>query len=225
VQEQIKVLIADDHLLVAKLINMMLKTSKDITVVGTVSDGNEVLIALGKMEVDVLLLDIDMPNLDGLQAISKICEAYPKVKIIMLSNHCEAWIIQKAIKSGALGYVTKYAEGSEVVEAITKVQGGQNYFCKTSFKNLMNKIANKEPEHSSDGHYTNLTARERDVLKLIVKELTTRQISDELSISIRTVETHRKNLLHKLGAKNTVGLIKAAMEANIIENGMVPDNF
>jgi len=219
-----RILIVDDQEGIRLVIRSILKHDMELEVFEA-GNSESALTIVQEKNPDLILLDIDMPNLDGLQAISKICEAYPKVKIIMLSNHCEAWIIQKAIKSGALGYVTKYAEGSEVVEAITKVQGGQNYFCKTSFKNLMNKIANKEPEHSSDGHYTNLTARERDVLKLIVKELTTRQISDELSISIRTVETHRKNLLHKLGAKNTVGLIKAAMEANIIENGMVPDNF
>lgn len=216
--KKIKVLIADDHNLVAKLISQMLKTSEEIEVVDIVSDGQQVLDAMETKEVDVCLMDIDMPNLDGIAALAKIVEKFPKMKIIMLSNHSEAWIIQKTLKSGASGYLTKFAESQEVIEAITKVFKGGNYFCKMSFKNLMDRISNKEPEVRTDTHFENLTGREKEVLKLIAKELTTREISEQLCISVRTVETHRKNILHKLGAKNTVGLIKTAMEANLIEN-------
>jgi DNA-binding NarL/FixJ family response regulator len=215
--KMIKVVIADDHNLVSKLIYQMLKPSREIKVVGLASDGNELIEILDKTAVDVVLLDIDMPNLDGMQALVRIAKKYPSIKIIMLSNHSEAWIIQKSLKSGAAGYLTKFAESNEVVEAIVKVYQGGNYFCKLSFKNLMNKIANKDNHSPTDVHYDSLTDREREVLQLIVKEMTTREISAKLNISIRTVETHRKNILKKLGAKNTVGLIKTAMEAKLVE--------
>lgn len=215
----INVLIADDHTLVAKLMNMMLKSSKDINVVGTVSDGREALDFLSKMPVDIVLLDIDMPNQDGMQTLGEIVKKYANTKIIMLSNHSEAWVIQKSLKTGASGYLTKFAESTEVIEAITKVYQGQNYFCKMSFKNLMNKLTNKESDtKTTESQFERLTQREMEILKLIAKELTTKEISEILHISSRTVETHRKNILHKLGAKNTVGLIKTAMDANLIEN-------
>ncbi len=212
----IRVLIADDHSLFAKLIQQMLRTSSDIEVVGIVTNGKEVVEYAENHDIDLILLDIDMPIMDGMQTLGKIVKNKKDTRIIMLSNHTEAWLVQKALKIGASGYISKYADSNEVVEAIVTVHNGGNYFCKTSFKNLMDRIANKKTESSHDHSYHELTKREMEVLKLIAKEFNSKEISDQLCISPRTVETHRKNILQKLGAKNTVGLIKAAMGANLI---------
>lgn len=214
----VDVLIVDDHNLVAKLISMMLKTARNINVVGTVSDGQEALEALKANHVDVVLLDIDMPNLDGISTLKEAIKQFPDIKIIMLSNHTEGWIIKKVIESGATGYVTKFSLQDDIVMAIDKVFQGEKYFCQRSFQSLMEGLSNKHngASKAQDPKYVNLTAREKEVLKLIAKEMTTKQIAEELHISIRTVETHRKNILHKLGAQNTVGLIMAAMDADIL---------
>jgi DNA-binding NarL/FixJ family response regulator len=155
-------------------------------------------------------MDVEMPKMDGLKTVKYIKIHYPAIKVIMLSNRIEAWIIQKALKSGASGYVTKYSESHEVIDAITKVSRGETYFCKNSFDVMMKQISGKVPTVTNNmaQDYKNLTSREREVLKLIGELKTTKDMADSLSISARTVETHRRNILRKLGYKNSLELIK-----------------
>jgi two-component system nitrate/nitrite response regulator NarL len=219
--KSIKVLIADDHALFAELLSESLSTYEDINVVGVVFDGLEVLSFISQNEVDVILLDLNMPNLDGLKAISMILEDYPKIKIIVLSSHTEAWIIQKSIQAGASGYLTKFAENHEVFNAIVTVTRGGRYFCKKSLEAIMQNQVEKL-ERDVSGAHLQLTAREKQILQLIAKEKTTAEIAEKLFLSTRTIETHRRNILLKLGAKSPAGLIKAAMDAGLIEsNGKV----
>ena len=239
-EQKINVLIADDHYLVAKLLMNNLKAEPNLNVVGLAKDGQQTVDMLNEMPVDVILLDIDMPKIDGMQILRDLREKKNDMKVIMLTNHAEGWIVKKAMQVGANGYLTKFAEVDEVREAINTVINGDTYFCKLSFQNLMKKMTqpsnqtiSKQTGHSSDNdaentgsldknqihaNFQNLTIREKQVLKMIVEEFTTREISDKLYISSRTVETHRKNILQKLGAKNTVSLIKVVIEAELIEN-------
>lgn len=216
----INVLIAEDHTLFARLVASMLEDSDDINVVGIAPNGEEALSMLGDHKVDVILLDINMPKIDGMEATKRIVKEYPNLRIIILSSHTEAWVIQKALKSGASGYLTKFVESAEVTEAIKTVSKGESYFCKTSLDAIMKNLVNQDNQASPSEQYKALTNREKQILQLISKEFKTSEIAEQLSISFRTVETHRKNILHKLGAKNTVGLIKAAMEANLIEGNL-----
>ncbi len=215
--DKIKVLIADDHNMVAKLINHMLKASNEIEVVSVVNDGNEVLKTVNKMDVDVILLDIDMPSLDGMQTMLRVQKKFPDIKIIMLSHHAEPWVIQKSIESGASGYLTKYAESHEVIDAVLTIHKGGKYFCKTALQTLAQNITEQDEDDSHQKLYAQLTKREKEVLKLVAAELTNNEISDKLFISPRTVEIHRKNIMDKLGAKNTVGLIKIIMNSKIMD--------
>ena len=215
--KKINVLIADDHKLFAKLVSTLLQASDDINVVGIANDGEEVLEQIGKKKVDIILLDINMPKLDGMQAMKEIVHDYPKIKIIILSSHNEAWLIQKVLKQGASGYITKSADDEEVLEAIFKVFKGENYCSKESLNSIINSITHQHEEEEPNNLYNQLTVREKEILKLISDELTSGEIADKLNISPRTVETHRKKLLQKLGVKNTVGLIKVAMQADLLE--------
>jgi DNA-binding NarL/FixJ family response regulator len=216
--KKINILIADDHFLFAKLISSLLKTSQDLNIIGIASDGLEAIRMVEENPVDILLLDINMPNMDGIQTMNSIIEKYPKLKIIMLSSHNEAWIIQKALKSGASGYITKSAEVQEVTEAIFTVYKGGNYCSKASLQSIVDNIASKTVKPNPEIEiFRNLSEREKEILNLISKEYTTNDIADMLTISIRTVETHRRNILQKLGVKNTVGLMKVAMHANLLE--------
>lgn len=215
--DTIKVLIADDHNMVAKLINHMLKPSEEIEVVSIVHDGMAVLNEVSARPMDVMLLDIDMPNLDGIQTMINVHKDHPNIKAIMLSHHSEPWVIQASIESGASGYMTKYAESFEVIEAILNVYKGGKYFCKTALQTLAQNITRQDDEDSHKELFEQLTRREKEVLKLIADEYTNNEISDKLHISPRTVEIHRKNIMDKLGAKNTVGLIKIIMESKLMD--------
>ncbi len=216
--EKIKVLIADDHIMVAKLIKHLLNASGKINVIDVVNDGNKVVNLVQNENVDVALLDIDMPMLDGIQTLIKAREINPDLKAIILSHHSEPWVIQKALESGASGYLTKYAEDYEVIEAVETVHNGGKYFCKKALNSIARNLVKDVHKNSYKELLEKLTSREREVLKLIADEFTNNEISDKLFISPRTVEIHRKNIMDKLGAKNIVALIKIVMESDLMND-------
>jgi PAS domain S-box-containing protein len=219
-EKQYKVLIAEDHNLTAKLLKVMLLNSMIVDVVGVVTSGLDLFEKLLEQKAEILLLDLVMPEFDGIHSIEKICEQFPRLKIIILSAHTEAWLIQKALSSGALGYLTKYADSDEVIEAIKTVSQGRNYLCKTTLNSITNNfITNLAPDSKfiKVNINKNLTVREQEILDLIAKEYTTPEIAKMLAISTRTAETHRKNILKKLGTKTTAGLIKIAMETGLLK--------
>lgn len=213
----IRVLIADDHTMIAKLIKHMLENSKEIEVVAIVGSGDEVLETAEKRKIDVMLLDIDMPALDGIQTMINIGKKHKDIKCIILSHHSEPWVIQKALESGAAGYLTKNAEADEVRDAILTVYKGGKYFCKTTLGMIAKNITKKPGQASADELLAKLSPRERDVLRELAEGLTNQQISEKLFISPRTVEIHRKNIMDKLGAQNIVSLIRIIIESNLID--------
>ncbi|MDP2362233.1 MAG: response regulator transcription factor, partial [Ignavibacteria bacterium] len=162
------------------------------------------------------LMDIDMPSLDGIKTTSLIRSQFRKIKILILSNHIEAHLIQRALKSGANGYLSKFSEANEVVEAIQTVFKGETYYCKASMKAIMEQITVSDKTKNFRSAYLELTSREKEVLSLIANEFSTKDISDKLVISIRTVETHRRNIMRKLCVKNTAGMMKLSLEHNLI---------
>lgn len=218
--KQYKVLIAEDHNLTAKLLKIMLLNSMIVDVVDVVSNGLDLYKKLMEQKAEILLLDLVMPEFEGIHSIEKIVEQFPRLKIIILSAHTEPWLIQKALSSGALGYLTKYADSEEVIEAIKTVSQGRNYLCKSTLNSITNNfISSLAPENNfiKVNLNKNLTVREQEILDLIAKEYTTPEIAKMLSISTRTAETHRKNILKKLGTKTTAGLIKIAMETGLLK--------
>jgi DNA-binding NarL/FixJ family response regulator len=244
---KILLLIADDHQLIAKLIRNDLSNDANIKIVGVVNDGEQVIDFLNKNKVDVLMLDIAMPKMDGFQVLKAIREKNEKLNILILSNMVGGEVVTKAIRLGANGFLSKYADSEELKVAIYTLMRGEKYFCKTSFENFLkvmtdfhNKNGNnhhiekngsittssfntiKKHVFQSDikydddvcNHKDALTNREKQILQLIVEENSTKDISDKLYISTRTVETHRKNILHKYGVKNSLGLMKAVLEGS-----------
>jgi RNA polymerase sigma factor (sigma-70 family) len=236
-QESINILIAEDQNLLAKLMLVNLTGEPGFNIVGVARDGNEAIEMLESNKVDVLLLDINMPNIDGIQVLHSMRPKMPDLKVIMLSSMYEGWMIKNAITAGANAYVSKNADYEEIKKAIFTVLRGESYFCKYSFNSFMNNMSHSEDEQKKSHRKKsfgateqvtdtldeadrfrynchNLTQREREIFKLIVDEKTTKDISEELYISPRTVETHRKNILQKLGLKNSMKLIKLAVETN-----------
>ncbi len=219
-KKKIKVHIADDHQILIDGIIAVLSSEKNIEVVGYSLNGEDVLSWFETNTADVLILDINMPKVDGIAVLQKFNEQNFEHKIIVLSSYDDLKLIKEVLKIGAHGFLAKKCAGEKIVEAINTVYTGEQYFEKSiqdklisSFSKNPNKIDSKSPDGA---FFSILTEREIDVLKLIAKQYTTAEISDILHISSNTVETHRKNLISKLNVKNVVGLALYAFKNNLV---------
>ncbi len=212
----IKILIADDHKIFRDGITSLLQGEEDIKVVAEAADGNEVLEKIPLTNPDVILMDISMGEAGGIQATQDVREKYPNIKILVLSMHSESSYILKMLELGAKGYLLKDAGKSEMLSAIRTVASNNAYYSSKVSTKLVEALTNKDkrPRRQSD---IPLTPRELEMLKLIAEEYSNQEIADKLYISIRTVDTHKRNLLEKLKLKNTAGLVKYAMKKGLLE--------
>jgi DNA-binding NarL/FixJ family response regulator len=214
--DKIRVLIADDHQIFRDGIRALLDKEKYIIVVGDVATTGEVMDFLEKNEADVVLMDIDMGKTDGIDATFILKKKYPEVNVLALSMYGEHNYILKMIEAGANGYILKNAGKDELITAINSVAAGGSYFSREVSQRLFENI-NKLHKTTSGKSEIPLTNREIEILKLIAQEYSNAEIADKLFISIRTVDTHRRNLIEKLGVKNTAGLVKYAFKTGLIE--------
>ena len=202
-----KILIADDHILFIKGLKMLLMVSDDVEVVSVAHNGQEVLDILEEKEVDIILMDINMPVLNGYQATLRIKQDFPKVKVIVLSMLADVMSVTKLLDAGADGYLFKNADEEELFEAFEAVMNGEIYIT----KKIRDKLPDFEKTISLPEEVT-LSSREKEIARLIMEGYTNTEISEDLFISIRTAETHRKNILAKLNLKNTASLVKYLIE-------------
>ena len=214
---KIKVLIADDHQLVIDGLKLMFEGENAIECVASANNGFEALKKLEQHQVDVVLLDVNMPVIDGMECCQSVAALYPDIKILALSMMKEASLVKKMLKEGANGYLLKNAGQEEVIEAIKKVHRGEKVFSPEILDILMDSLAGVERK-SSSRVFPRISRREKQILDLIVWEKTTQEIADELFISFSTVDTHRKNLLAKLDVRNTAGLVRVAMEHGLLDD-------
>lgn len=205
----IKVALVDDHQLVIDGLYSLLSTLEDIKIVGQANSGIDLIELLLKEEVDLVLMDISMPRMDGIEATNMVKEKYPEIKVLILSMHDSVEYTKRALKAGADGFLLKNAGSEELQLAIHKAMNGENYFSDKIMQNVVGAMKEESTDHAE------LTERELEVLKLIAMEFTTKEIAEKLFISHHTVESHRKNLLFKLNARSVAGLVKYA-----IENGL-----
>lgn len=209
----IKVAITDDHSVVLEGIASMLKNAEGTAVVSTNINAFETMEAIKSTIPDVLLLDINLPDENGIELTKKISKAFPSIRIIALTSYDDISFVKQMIKQGAMGYLLKNTSKEELLFAITTVMEGNMYLQ----KGLQEKIvAHSLGKKSQEGLIPKLTRREKEVLAAIHEEMTTQEISEKLFISPKTVETHRMNLMSKLGAKNSIGIIKAALKTGLL---------
>lgn len=210
----IKILITDDHQIVIDGIKLMLEAAPDLECIAEAHSGEEALELLAKNPVDVLLLDINMPGMDGLECCRKVSARFPEVKILMLSMLREGNLVKKLLNEGASGYLLKNAGKEELIESIRKVHQGERILGTEILDIFLSSPGTKKKRMTSP--FPKLSRREKQVLQLIVDERTTSEIAESLFISFGTVETHRRNLLLKLNARNTAGLVRMAMEYDLL---------
>lgn len=207
--ERMKILLVDDHTILLDGVKSLLSQEDDLAVVGQAASAEEALEFLKKNEVDLIITDYSMPGMDGLSLLNTVKQVAPNTKIILLSMHDEVHLVKEILKAGVNGYVLKNDTHKELLNAIHDVRRGKVYLSSDVNKILITNLSNPD-----EGKL--LTDREREILKLIAKEYTNKDIAEELFISERTVETHRKNIFKKTGTNSLVGLIKFAYANNLI---------
>jgi len=206
---KMKIFLTDDHAILLDGLIKILSAEDDMEVVGSAGAVKDTLDSLTRMNIDLLITDYNLPDEDGLTLVRRVKQKYPEIKIIVLSMHDEAHLIKEILKEGIDGYILKKDSHQELVNAVRAVKNGKVYLSSDINSMLMKGLNSNEEQRL-------LTDREREILKLIAKEYTNRQMAEELFISERTVETHRKNIFRKTGTNNLVGLIKFAYANNLI---------
>ena len=214
--QKIKVLVVDDHTIVRDGICALLALSGDIEVVGEATNGNEALNKVRKLSPDVVVMDIAMPIMGGLEATRRINKEFPGIKVLVLTQYDDKEYFFPVIESGASGYISKAAASSELIAGIRSVFRGDSYLSPSVTKLLVEKYKNTSGELVSQDPYNQLTEREREILKLLAEGRSTQEIAKMLVITPKTVEGHKTNLMAKLGVHNRVELVKYALRKGII---------
>ena len=209
INDKMKLFLTDDHAVLIGGLIKIIESESDLEVVGSAGSVSETMDKLTQTKVDLLITDYNLPDEDGLTLVRKVKRKYPNIKILVLSMHDEAHLVKEILKEGIEGYLIKKDSHNELINAIYTIKSGKTYLSSDVNKILIKGLNGQEEQRL-------LTDREREILKLISKEFTNRQIAEELFISERTVETHRKNIFRKTGTNNLVGLIKFAYSNNLI---------
>ncbi len=211
-----RVVITDDHQIFVDGLKELLQSMDDIEVAGEANNGKELLQLLSSTPADLVLLDVNMPEMDGIEATKAMVEQYPEVRILMLTMFDTQDYIQKLLRAGAHGYVLKNTGKEELHLAIQTLMKGESYFSEEVTTRIMEGLQKKKAR-ANDYRLVELTEREKEVLVLIAGEMTTREIADQLCVSHHTVETHRKNLISKLNVRNVTGLVKYAVQQGWVD--------
>lgn len=214
---RIRILLVDDHAVIRQALRLVLEAEPDFEVVSDVENGRAAVLAAEKLHPDVVLMDMVMPGLNGLEATRQICQRLPSTRVVMLSGFVDEDQLTDSLRAGARGYIVKQSDVAELVLAIQTVHRGNSYFSSSLYESfdlaeVLYQAKRPENRHSIDA----LTAREREVLQLIAEGHTNQSIADELVISIKTVEAHKAHIMSKLHARNRTDLIRFALNKGIV---------
>jgi two-component system, NarL family, response regulator NreC len=212
--DKIRLLVVDDHAIMRDGIRALLSLHNDLEIAGEAAEGQEAINKASELSPDVIIMDISMPGMDGLEAIRRIIKQNPKSRVLVLTQHDDREYILSAIKAGAAGFMPKRALGSELVSAIRSVYKGESFLYPSAATAL---IKDYQQQARSGEPYDQLTPREREILKLIAEGHTSREIADLLIISPKTVMGHRSKIMEKLGLRNRTELIKYAMRKGMLK--------
>lgn len=208
----IRILLADDHQMVREGLRSLLEKESDFQVIGEAEEGRQAVHLVRKLQPDVVVMDITMPNLNGVEATRQIVSEYPDIKIIALSMHFSRIFVLNMLKAGALGYILKGDSSEELIEGVRTVSAGGAYFSPKAAKTVTEVLANPLPDSPLDI----LKPREREVFQLICEGKNTKQMALELHVSIKTIEASRRKIIEKLDAKSIPELVIIAIENGVI---------
>lgn len=214
--KKIRILLADDHTLMRRGLRLIIEQQPDLAVVGEAEDGRQAVSLAASLKPEVAVLDIGMPNLNGIEAAKQITDGKSGAAIIILSMHADETYILRALKSGARGYLLKDSAESDLVRAIRSVAEGKSFFSPAVSKVLLEDYVKKLQRTGSEDSYDLLTPREREILQLIAEGKSNKDVANLLNLSVYTVETHRANLMDKLKLKSVPELTLYAVRKGII---------
>jgi DNA-binding NarL/FixJ family response regulator len=216
---KINIVLADDHVLVRKGIKSMLESDTDIDVVGEAGNGREALEVAKALKPDILVLDIRMPEMTGLEAAALLHDYAPSTRAVILSMHDSEEYVVQALQAGAYGYLLKDTDKEEFLKALKQVCGGNKYFSGAISHVLANQLLNTRPPvsvRSPVEDVYHLTRREKEILRMVIDGKHNREIADSLSKSLRTIETHRFNIMKKLGVNNAIDMVNKSVRENLV---------
>ena len=217
--ENIRVVLADDHTIVRKGLSSLLEGEECIEVIGEAEDGREAIKLVEKLRPDIVVMDIAMPGLNGLEATRRLKRLYPEIKVLILSMYANEEYVFQTLQAGAQGYLVKKAAPSELVSAIKAISQGNSFLSPSISRTVIDEYIRRADKISEgDDAFQTLTARETEVLQLIAEGLKNREIAELLFISIKTVETHRAHVMDKLGIHSTAELTQYAISKGIISS-------
>jgi two-component system response regulator NreC len=213
---KIRIVLADDHKLMRSGLRVLLEQQQDFAVVGEASDGREAVTLVSSQKPDVLVMDIGMPNLNGIEAAAQITQNHPEISVVMLSMHSDESYVLRALKAGAKGYLLKDSAETDLIRAVHSVAEGKSFFSPAVSKVLLNDYVRKLKRSGTEDPYDLLTPREREVLQLVAEGKSNKDVAQLLNLSVYTVETHRSNIMEKLNLHGVPELILYAVRKGII---------
>ena len=217
-RRKIRVLLADDHTILRAGVRMMLNAQPDIEVVGEASDGRKAVAEAQRLQPDVVLMDITMPDLNGIEATRQVKRLLPEVRVLVLTMHENEEYLFQMLRAGASGYMLKEAADTELISAIRLVNSGSFYLSPSAQSMMVGDYLLRVRTGEERDSYSELTEREREILKLVADGLTNNQIAERLIISPKTVDTHRTHIMDKLNLHNRAELVKYAMRRGLLED-------
>jgi len=213
---KVRVLLADDHQLMRSGIRLMLEREPDMSVVGEASDGREAVALAKSLRPDIVIMDIGMPSLNGIEAAGQMTQENPELAIMIVSMHADETYVLRALKAGARGYLLKDSAEADLIKAVHVVARGKSFFSPAVSKVLLDDYVRKLKRSGTDDAYDLLTPREREVLQLIAEGKSNKEIANLLNLSVYTVESHRSNLMEKLNLRGLPELVLYAVRKGII---------
>jgi DNA-binding NarL/FixJ family response regulator len=214
--KKIRILLADDHKLMRSGLRLLIEQQPDLTVVGEAADGREAVALAKSLRPDVAVMDISMPNLNGIEAAHQITQSHAELAVIVLSMHPDESYVLRALKAGARGYLLKDSAESDLITAVRAVARGKSFFSPAVSKVLLDDYIRKLKRSGAEDAYDLLTPREREVLQLVAEGKSNKDVANLLNLSVYTVETHRANIMQKLNLKGVPELTLYAVRKGII---------
>ena len=212
---KIRIMLADDHEVMRSALRSLLDSRDDLVVVAEAGTGREVLSQIEDTMPDVVVMDINMPELNGIETTRQLCASYPQVRVLGLSIHANGRMVSEMLNAGASGYVPKNCAASELLEAIHLVRAGKMY---VSPEVLGDFVVSRSREGSQENAFAALTEREREVLQLLAEGFPTKEVAEKLSLGVPTVHTHRQHLMQKLNARSVADLVRYAIREGIVSS-------
>lgn len=212
-----RIVIADDHHVVRSGLQLLFKSSAEFSIVAEATNGDEAIALTNKHRPDVVILDISMPIINGIDATKHIKQQFPQTKILILTIHESEEYVYQMVRAGANGYVLKNAGKKELFEAVRAVVSGERFFSPNVSKLMIEEFIKRAQAHPALANASPLTKRENEILHLIAQGFTNTQIADKLFLSVRTVDTHRTNLMQKLDIHDTASLVRYAIQTGLID--------